>query len=291
MPSVAAAAVIDATARARQEFDPNDVYADAAKRDHDDYNELLVIVEAAAAAALLAVAKDVIKAHPRGSELRDHLTKLDDPANVLREADPQYAGTVDTTAVIDEALTPYRKQVQAILESSEESFIQKWGPLLAVVAAAGLAAIASKFFTDRVKHTLEPRFLIWIHNKKPGKIPATAMIVRQTLAVAGGAAITADGQLALDVNKNVIPAEGGEWKGNLGHFTGHNWVKAYAGPVTPESWVWVHGWLGEPETPFPPHQALHMQSFNNPSEVPFGLHIDDHHGCRCGWIIVWPKSE
>ena len=284
--NVAAAAVIDASAYVRNQFQSNEVFADAAERDKELYARLLALVEKAAEEAALNVAKALIVAHPRGSEKRKELNSLE-PLEVMRAADPQHAQGVDVAQIIEETLEPYQAQAQALIEDSEQSFIEKWGPLLAVVAAAGLASVAAGFFRDRIKHTLEPRFLIFIHDKPPAKLPATAMIARQTLAVAGGAAITSDGKLATDVNGNIIPTNGGVWTANLGHLTGQNWMDAYSGPNGPVEWIWVHGWLGDPEHPFPPHEALHMQSFKNPSEVPFGLHIDDHLGCRCGWLVVW----
>jgi len=47
---------------------------------------------------------------------------------------------------------------------------------------------------------------------------------------------------------------------------------------------WAHGFFGNPETPFPPHEALDGRRFDSLADVPYGLYPGDHAGCRCAFL-------
>lgn len=53
------------------------------------------------------------------------------------------------------------------------------------------------------------------------------------------------------------------------------------------TFTWVHGFFGQPITPFVPHEELDRQSFTEAELVRLPVFINDHPGCHCALIPSW----
>jgi hypothetical protein len=254
--------------------------------------KLEATASAAATAAMVEVAKAVIRAYPSKDPRREALRDLP-PEEVWAAADPVIRATVDVESVAEQALAPYRPQIEEQLAEAqaaiEEAFDQQdWSVpeiLVALAAAAIVAGVVStvvgwafdpaKFTRDAIAKPLVKRAL---------RIPPA--IITAAMMVAGGAAAGLDGRIVRGANGSPVPATGGPWEGGTGTATGHNAVEKireslWLPPNTGVTLKWRHGILRTPKEPFPPHVALDGYTFGDLSQVPGGYHPQDHPWCSC----------
>jgi len=250
----------------------------------------------AATAAMVEVAKAVIRAYPPRHEDRARLRELP-PEEVWAAADSSVRASVDVEAVAAEALAPYREQIEeqfaeaaaaiAQLHSDSESSSAIPEILVAAATLALLAAITRSVYRWA---TAGPAGFTPDGDEKPSRkrklhVP-TADIVAAML-VAGGALVAADGSVVRDPSGNPQAGDGGRWQGGTGTATGNNSVTALKPRPGVEVKIrWIHGLWRTPVEPFLPHVALDRQEFDSLADVPGGYHPQDHRYCTCGIVPV-----
>jgi hypothetical protein len=258
---------------------------------------------AAATAAMVEVAKAVIRAYPSKDPRREVLRDLP-PEEVWAAADPAIRATVDVETVAAQALAPYQPQIEELLVEAqaaiEEAFDQQdWSVPEIIVALAAAALIAGVVSTvvgwafDPAKFTREA--VLKPLAKRALRVPMG--VVTAAMMVAGGAAVGLDGRMVKGAGGGPVPATGGPWEGGTGTATGHNAVEAilnspatlpYGTGVTLK---WRHGILRTPKEPFQPHVSLDGYTFESLSQVPGGYHPQDHPNCSCLMVPTLTRRQ
>lgn len=259
----------------------NRMMRDAAKRDLRLDATLTGITQAVAAAVTTEVAKQVIQAHPARSAERAALRKLP-VEEVWEAADPGFRSEVDVEAVVADVVERARPQIEQAYRDAEKGFWEKWGHVVAPAATGVLIGAA----TANLVAGLTGWFTAKVVEGKLAAARVPTEVIRTSMTVAGGARIDAEGTVQRSAAGTPVPVGGGEWWGNTGFLTGHNTVSNVTGRRP--RWRWEHGWFGEPETPFPPHVELDGQEFDSPGAIPGGWTPQDHAGCRCLLLAVFP---
>ena len=112
------------------------------------------------------------------------------------------------------------------------------------------------------------------------------------MSAAAGARVDIAGRLVPSQSGMPSTVDGTPWQGTTGMALGHNSARNMkAQPGWRLSYVWEHGFFGEPHRPFPPHLALDKMEFDDPASVPGGLYPGDHPFCRCSMVWSLEKSE
>lgn len=110
--------------------------------------------------------------------------------------------------------------------------------------------------------------------------------VRASMSAAAGARVDVAGRLVPSQSGMPTTTDGTPWQGTTGLALGHNSaVNMKRQPGWSLTYVWRHGFFGQPRRPFPPHLALDGSEFSDPANVPGGLYPGDHPWCRCG--LTW----
>lgn len=274
---------VTAAASKSDRMDPNDVYEWAVTQDQRLEAKLDATAEVIVAAITAEIARRVVMAMPPRSEERSRLRDMD-PSRVWLAAPLEARSNVDPEQVAREVVEKHRQQVQTIFVEGQQSLARRWGPLLGAVITAEAISKA----TSALLAAIVPWYVIRFGKGTVEKSATGATITRSAMAVAAGAKTESDMTMTVSAGNTPIPTEGGEWRGNLGMFTGHAVTQAlssFFGQAV--EWQWIHGFYGEPQDPYPPHVDLDRQRFPNPAAVPGGFSILDHPGCRCGWQLRW----
>lgn len=274
-PGLTAAAAAQSDAEQFQEW---------AEREDQRLHARLEAVAALIVAAVSAeIARQTILAAPARSAERAALRELPDD-HVWGAASPETRNKIDPEEIAAAIAAKYRHRIEEAFAESKESLARRWGPeTAAVITAAAIAAGAAALLA-----ALVPWVLVVFRRGKIGKAKLSGDVVTMAMTVAGGAHPDADGTITITEGHPPSPTAGGEWVGNTGFLTGHTVTARLATTFgRPVAWEWVHGFYGEPETPFPPHVALHRQRFRSPADVPGGFYPADHSGCRCSWRLIW----
>lgn len=271
------------TAAMSSQDNPNDIQDWAEREDQRLQATLAALAAVIVAATTAEIAKQTILAAPARSAERAMLRELPDD-KVWGAATAETRQGVDPAAVAATVAAKYQRQIEAAFAESQESFARKWGPTIAAVLTASMIASGASALIA----ALVPWIMFQFDRNKLTVTKVPADLVVGAMTAAGGARSNADGTVAVSAGNTPMPETGGEWIGNTGFITGNavaeHMARKYGRPV---EWQWIHGFYGEPETPFPPHVDLHRKRFPSPSDVPNGMYPLDHRGCRCGWRLRW----
>lgn len=283
------------------------LYADAIAGDVKLSAELTALLGAIAADIERAVARKVIQAHQPRSELRQRLSTLP-LGEVWQNADPHVRAAFPLDETVAEEVERYQPQVQAAYEESAQTFLDKWGGVIAAALVVSLIPNATDAFTHGVEvwavdryrprkvrpAAAEMRRAVGVPldvNGPPGlglvtqagerAVPPTT-IVRDSMMVAGGATQGRNDMPDRDGGGNPRPVEGGQWKGGTGFLIGHRVVTA--APVPPVRWRWRHAFIRRPVVAYEPHKDLDGKVYDKPSQVPGGFYPSDHKFCTCAML-------
>lgn len=228
------------------------------------------------------VAREIVKAHPSGSETRATLRELPS-VKVWAAADPDIQASFPLQETVSDAVDQC---------ADDRPFRDAAAAALAAVAPLGVTPRFDEDSGSTLLRVAVIGFIVSRFERGGGSDNFPAQDIRAAMASAGGAVVGGDGSLQRTGSGTPVPTEGGTWVGNTGMTTGHNvfsqWATRPDGqpPATGLRWEWVHSFYGKPETPFPPHVELDGQTFNTLADIPGGMHPGDHQGCRCCVMAV-----
>lgn len=275
--------------------------------------ELHGLVVAVQTAVAVEVAKEVLKALPRDSDLRAQLRDAD-PVEVWAKVPADVRATVDVRAVANRVVARYQPVVEdayadAVAAGSDAFDAAGWTApqWLAAIAVTVLGVALVDSLTDRFAKIGEmPVEMLAMGRRHRRRSLGDAMsLVRRSTVAAAGARVDAEYRLVQGPDGGPEPVAGGAWQGGTGMGLGDLSVRRFRGPLpqpgTPTvevpsggssvaaaldaasvvEWTWMHGFYGEPADPFEPHELLDGMRFASPVDVPSGWFPRDHHGCRC----------
>lgn len=258
--------------------------------------QLEAVATAAATAAMVEVAKAVIRAYPAKDDRRAVLRDLP-PEEVWAAADPEIRATIDVESVASDALGPYRAQIDAAFAQAEEQIQDEHDtPTVELLVAAGVAALLVGITAAVVRWATTPAGFTRDAVARTGKariLRVPQSVIRAAMIAAGGGRVGLDDQLVQGAAGTPTPNRGGAWAGGPGMATGHNSIENLVAP--PPGWRyrlrWVHGLYRTPMEPFQPHVDLHRQMFDQLGDVPGGYFPGDHPWCSCGMVPTLVRVE
>jgi hypothetical protein len=197
-------------------------------------------------------------------------------------ATPEAREQVDVDRVVNEVVSRFMPAIEAALAEAGETFLQQWGPILAVIGAI-LVSETALAGAVRVAQLGLIRWLIGRYQRDARRRATPNGVVRDALIAAGGGQ-ESGGELVRDAAGHPVTVDGGAWTGNPSWFAGHRTVSRL-----PDGWEyeWVHGMFGVPGNPFEPHVMLDGTRFRSYAEVAPWF-PSDHQGCTCGVRVVFP---
>ena len=249
------------------------------------YASLHASAQACADQATRDAVREIIRAHPPQSDDRARLRDLP-VEEVWVSSAPDVRSHLDLRAVVAKSIAECVRPDElrrtatsiavavAILGISRED-LDLDPDIGALVLAAGVTTFVVNRFTK---------------GKGSSEIPAGLPL--NAMSAAGGAAVSADGDLVRDHEGRPVPRQGGSWQGNNGMATGSAVIRAVVQMIGPGEieWEWRHAMFRTPREPWAPHVALHHQRFASPLDV-VGDYVGSHFGCTCGWLLHISKGS
>lgn len=242
--------------------------------------QLSGVANAARAAAAAEVAKQV--------GTNDELT----PEQLWMSVDPEVRAKVDVKAVVAGVVKRYGGDVEAAYDEAVTAIEQAYDeadltvPEFAVrvgvaVFVLYLISEVTDFFGSLATAPIDIGTKFSARSLRP-----STTAVRASMSAAAGARVDVAGRLVPSQSGMPMTTDGTPWQGTTGLALGHNSaVNMKRQPGWKVTYVWRHGFFGQPRRPFPPHLALDGSEFDDPANVPGGLYPGDHPWCRCG--LTW----
>lgn len=239
------------------------------------------------------VAKELVKQHPSGSPRRAELRAMES-VKVWAASDPAVRANFNLEATVREAAEDC---------SHTDAFEVTAAAALAALTLVGGGGATPRFNPDAGQTLFTAAVIaaiLYRLNRGDGPAKVEPGHIRTAMAAAGGAAIAPVGSLQRGSDGLPVAADGTPWSGSTGMATGSEalapilelvsgesttYVPGQPAPVEiPVSWEWVHGFYGQPATPFPPHLALDGHRYRWPSDAgPWSP--GDHTFCKCSQVL------